>query len=66
MEKSIYYNEILTIESSNHTLELFYDVNSDDIQLAIDNHMDLKSLEKFSKDLLKFVNDVKKDQIKNK
>jgi len=69
MEKQIYYNETIFINSDipiEEPIEVYltYDLEADGVQLSLDYNLDLKQLEKFAKDLLKFVNEIKKD-IKN-
>ncbi len=67
MEKCVYYNELIKIGDINpDELYLNYYANEDSLDLIINNTMDLGSLEQIAKDILKFVNSIKKDQIKNK
>lgn len=67
MEKQIYYNETIFIESTINTEEpveiyLNYDLTEDSCHIDIPGYnLNLKQLEKFAKDLLKFVNEIKKD-----
>lgn len=65
MNKEVKYDE--TIEFDNNSIELTYSLNKDKFSIYDSNpNYTLEAIEEYSRKLLKFVNDIKKDINKNK